>query len=125
MARPVEELMRRSIIAVLAGWTLAVLLINGWKWIGAQVSGGAGSSFLVFLLGIFVSAAAGGYFAALLAEQAPTKHAAVLGVLLACLFIPKLFVHRPEPIWHEFWPVLVVIGGAVVGGSLRSLTSRD
>jgi hypothetical protein len=121
----VEEAMRRSFIAVMAGWTLAVLLINGWKWIGAQVSGGAGSSFLVFLLGICVSAAAGGYFAALLAERAPQKHAALTGVLLACIFTPKLFVHSPEPMWHEFWPVLIAIGGAVVGGSLRFLTSRD
>jgi hypothetical protein len=118
MARPVEEAMRRSIIAVLAGWTLGVLLINGWKWMGAQLD------FPAFLLGIFMCAAAGGYFAALLAGRAPQKHATLTGVLLACIFIPKLFVHRPEPMWHEFWPVLVVIGGAVVGGSLRFLTGR-
>jgi hypothetical protein len=117
--------MKRSIIAVMAGWTLAVLLINGWKWILMHLGAAGGSSFRVFLFCIAGSAAAGGYLAAALSGRAAAKHGMIVGVLVACIFFRDLMVHHPGPVWHDFWPFWMAMAGGIVGGVLRALASGD
>jgi len=128
----------RSVLAVVAGYILAVLLVFAFFGVRAAILGpqsvpGTTGAILSLLWGLVVAATAG-WLTARLAPSEPMRHAAwlvalsvTLGILFTWVFPSGTPEERAmEPLWLQIGNVLVVALGVPVGARFairRGVTS--
>jgi hypothetical protein len=128
----------RSVLAVVAGYVLAVLLVFAFFGVRAAIVGpqsvpGTAGAILSLLWGVLVATSAG-WLTARLAPSEPMRHAmwlVALSVTLGILFTWVLPSGTPEeraiePLWLQIGNLLVVALGVPVGARFairRGVTS--
>jgi hypothetical protein len=117
-----------AFLALLAGFAVMVLLVIAMtallthmvpSWTNAQ--GRPQQAYVIVNLGYsFLSAAAGGYVTAWVAEANPLIHVLALGmVVLALAALSALQARGKQPIWYQLCLVAISPIGVLAGGLVR------
>ena len=115
----------RSIVAVVAGFLLAVVLAFGTEFALMTLfhrepvndSDREPTLLVILLFTTNASAAVGGYFAGWVAIRRPLAHALVLGLLGLLVSIPLNVTYwSNEPAWYHVGNLLLVLPATAIGG---------
>ena len=121
--------MGRSIVAVVAGFLLAVVLACGAGFVLITLfhrepvndSDREPTMLVILLFTTNASAAAGGYLAGWVAVRRPLAHAVALGIVGLLSSIPLAVAYwGNEPAWYHVGNLLLILPAAAVGGWMRA-----